>query len=93
MKPPLRIAILECDTPAPDIKDKFGGYGPIFATLLKASADALEQPELISSKKGLELSWFDVVGEQKYPRLDDIDAVLITGSSEFRIYEHACNPY
>ena len=83
MKPPLRIAILECDTPLEQTKTKYGGYGGVFKALLETAADALDQPDLISSKKGLELSTFDVVTKQEYPELDSIDAVLMTGSSEF----------
>ncbi|KAF2739005.1 class I glutamine amidotransferase-like protein [Polyplosphaeria fusca] len=80
MKPPLRIAILECDTPMDQTRAKYGGYGGVFKALLSTAADALEQPDLMSSTKGLELSAFDVVGEQQYPELDEIDAVLLTGS-------------
>jgi GMP synthase-like glutamine amidotransferase len=83
MKPPLRIAILECDTPLVETKAKYGGYGGVFKALLETAADALDQPDLISSKKGLELTTFDVVTKQEYPELDSIDAVLLTGSSEF----------
>ncbi|KAL9091179.1 MAG: hypothetical protein Q9159_001596 [Coniocarpon cinnabarinum] len=79
MKTPLRIAILECDTPLPDVKKKYGGYGPIFKTLLEKGADALQRPD-ISSKTGLETTYFDVVTKQEYPNVDDIDAVLLTGS-------------
>jgi hypothetical protein len=84
MKPPLRIAILECDTPPPDVVNQFGTYGNIFKTLLDAGGDALDQLGLLSSKKGLELSSFDVVHDTKYPNLEDVDAVLISGSSRTR---------
>ena len=84
MKPPLRIAILECDTPLPQTKAKYGGYGGVFQVLLEAGADALGDPDLISSKKGLDISKWDVVNEDLYPNLEDIDAILITGSSVFR---------
>ncbi|ORY16792.1 class I glutamine amidotransferase-like protein [Clohesyomyces aquaticus] len=80
MKPPLRIAILECDTPLDQTRAKYGGYGGVFKSLLEAAADGLGQPDVLSSKQGLELSTFDVVNEQKYPDLDKIDAVLLTGS-------------
>ncbi|KAF2265816.1 class I glutamine amidotransferase-like protein [Lojkania enalia] len=80
MKPPLNIAILECDTPLDQTRAKYRGYGGVFKALLSAAADALEQPDLISSKKGLELSNFDVVNKQEYPKLDNIDAILMTGS-------------
>lgn len=82
MKPPLRIAVLECDTPQPKTRNKYGGYGGVFKSLLEASADALGQPDVISSKKGMEISKFDVVNGETYPNLEDIDAVLLTGSRE-----------
>jgi hypothetical protein len=77
MKTPLRIAILECDTPLPDIIERYGRYGRIFSTLLETAAEGIG----LSPKKDLELSAFDVVDKQEYPNLDDIDAVLISGSS------------
>jgi len=30
---PLRIAILECDTPLPGTSSKYGGYGGVFTSL------------------------------------------------------------
>src|SRR6266705_1071189 len=75
MKTPLRIAVLECDTLA-----KYGGYGEVSKVLLEAGADALRMPDVVSSKGGLEISKWDVVNEQKYPALEDIDAILISGS-------------
>lgn len=76
---PLRIAILECDTPLDGTRAKYGGYGGVFTALLKAGADALGHPGL-SSSSGLALSIFDVVNKQEYPALEDIDAILISGS-------------
>ncbi|KAH7068926.1 class I glutamine amidotransferase-like protein [Paraphoma chrysanthemicola] len=76
MKTPLRIAILECDTPLPDIVAKYGLYGRIFSTLIETAAEGLS----LSPKKDLVLSSFDVVNKQEYPNLEDIDAVLISGS-------------
>jgi hypothetical protein len=80
MKTPLRIAILECDTPPDDLVAKYGKYGKVFTTLLEAAANDLGKPGF--SKDDLELSAYDVVTEQKYPDLNDVDAVLISGSSE-----------
>ncbi|KAJ9644671.1 hypothetical protein H2199_003634 [Coniosporium tulheliwenetii] len=80
MKPPLRIAILECDTPLTRTKSKYGGYGGVFKSLLEAGADALGQPDLVSSKKGLDITTYDVVNEERYPTLENVDAVLISGS-------------
>ncbi|PVI02521.1 class I glutamine amidotransferase-like protein [Periconia macrospinosa] len=78
MKTPLRIAILECDTPPDDLVAKYGKYGKVFTTLLEKAADDLDRPGF--SKDDLKLSAYDVVTEQKYPDLDDVDAVLISGS-------------
>jgi hypothetical protein len=79
MKTPLRIAILECDTPPAALVEKYGRYDRIFATLLEAAAADLG----LSPKQDLELSAFDVVTAQEYPDLEKVDAVLISGSSEF----------
>jgi len=76
---PLRIAILECDTPLDGTRAKYGTYGGVFTSLLKAGADALQHPGLTSSS-GLDLSTYDVVHAQLYPSLEEIDAVLLTGS-------------
>lgn len=77
--PPFRIAILECDTPLPNTRAKYVSYGGVFDSLLRSGADALQLPNL-SSTKGLILTKWDVVTKQEYPSLDDIDAILITGS-------------
>lgn len=79
-KPPLRIAILECDKPFPSTRERYGGYGGVFKELLGRGADALGYPGL-SSEEGLELSYYYVVEQKHYPRLEDIDAILLTGSS------------
>jgi len=76
---PLRIAILECDTPLDGTRAKYGSYGGVFTALIKAGADALDYPG-ISSTSGLELSAFDVVTKQEYPSLENVDGILITGS-------------
>ena len=55
----------------------------MFKVLLGAGADALQMPDVVSSKGGLEISKWDVVKEQKYPALEDIDAILISGSRKF----------
>ncbi|KAJ4351762.1 uncharacterized protein N0V89_007105 [Didymosphaeria variabile] len=78
MKPPLRIAVLEADTPPDDIVARYGKYGQLFRTLLETAADELGEPGF--SKDSLELSGYDVVTEQKYPEIDSVDAVLISGS-------------
>jgi GMP synthase-like glutamine amidotransferase len=76
MKTPLRIAILQCDTPPPHVVELYGAYDRIFTTLLEKAASGLG----LDPKKDLELSAFECVTAQEYPNLDDIDAVLISGS-------------
>lgn len=78
MKTPLRIAILQCDTPPPDVVALYGAYDRIFTTLLEKAAEGIG----LDPKKDLELSAFEVVTKQEYPDLDSVDAVLISGSSE-----------
>lgn len=77
MKTPLRIAILQCDTPPADVVAEYGKYDRIFTTLLETAAEAMG----LSPKQDLELSAFDVVTAQEYPDVENIDAVLISGSS------------
>ena len=74
---PIRVAVLECDTPLPNTKARFQGYGDIFEYLLRAGAKSLGRPaqeDLIITKHQIE------VDPGNYPDLDDIDAILITGS-------------
>lgn len=75
MKPPIRIAVLECDTPIGHTKEKYGSYGNLFKELLTngAAAYATPAPELDITK-------YDVVNTEVYPSLDSIDAILLTGS-------------
>lgn len=84
---PLRVAILECDTPVPPVLEKVGTYGDIFTALLKNAAAAVQEDakkEGKSEQIAVQTSTYDVVRDpDTYPKLDDIDAVLITGSSEF----------
>ncbi|KAM5345204.1 hypothetical protein ACJ41O_011066 [Fusarium nematophilum] len=77
--PPLRLAILEADTPQPQTRDCYGGYTGVFTALLDAAAQSFSPPrkldELVSIKG------YDVVNDlHSYPALEDVDAVLITGS-------------
>ena len=92
---PLRIAILEADTPIGTTRAKYGSYGAVFTSLLYKAAAASHVPtdrleitawDVINSEGLKEGELEDMGGEMKtqrrkgYPRLDDIDAILITGS-------------
>lgn len=77
MKTPLRIAILQCDTPPPHVVELYGAYDRIFTTLLEKAASGLG----LDPDRDLSLSAWEVVTKQEYPNIGDIDAVLISGSS------------
>ena len=92
---PIRLAILEAETPIGAAKAKYGSYGNVFMSLFHKALDASEL-----TRDSLQITGWDVVnaenapngeeqdmgGEWKwkrrkgYPDLKDIDAVLITGS-------------
>lgn len=73
---PLRLAILEADTPVPAANERYGGYLGVFKHLFtRAVAPAPLESELI-------LTGHDVVRNPAtaYPSLDDVDAILVSGS-------------
>lgn len=76
---PIRLAILECDTPIPSVLERRGTYGDIFADIL---GTALKGLPAYSAVEPLFTSW-DVVDKQEYPDLDQVDGILLTGSSKF----------
>ncbi|KAI1101825.1 class I glutamine amidotransferase-like protein [Jackrogersella minutella] len=77
--PPVRLAILEADTPVPGIRAKFGTYGGVFRYLFERACASLNPPQPLSSQ--LAISHHDVVNDlSSYPDTNTIDAVLITGS-------------
>ncbi|KAF4552117.1 Glutamine amidotransferase-like protein 3 [Elsinoe fawcettii] len=78
MSKTLRIAILECDTPVPLVEAKLGSYGNIFEILLKSGADLLKQET--GQSVDLQITKWDIVNKSEYPDLDEVDAVLLTGS-------------
>ncbi|EEH49393.1 uncharacterized protein PADG_05472 [Paracoccidioides brasiliensis Pb18] len=80
MRAPLRIAVLECDVPLPNTKAKYGGYGGVFESLLLSGAKLLDQPDKFDPATGLHISKWNVMERNEYPDLEDIDAVLLTGS-------------
>lgn len=81
---PIRVAILECDTPVAAVKESYGSYGDIFENLLQTSLGAARRlsahSESASSITTNFTTW-DVVTAREYPSPGDVDAVLLTGSS------------
>lgn len=75
----LRLAILECDAPQPQTRAKFGGYTGVFTDLLANAARTLDPPQDLS--KLVTISAHDIVHDlYSYPALEDVDALLLTGS-------------
>lgn len=83
MRPPLRIAILECDIVIDQVKARYEGYTGVFTELFRASAKALGQPERLDPETGLDISRWHVVDSDEYPNLDEVDALVLTGSSTY----------
>jgi hypothetical protein len=80
IRPRLRIAVLECDQPIGKTKERYGGYGGLFKDLLDRGATHLAE-QTGERRAELEISKFDIVNKDIYPQLDDVDAILLTGSS------------
>ncbi|KAI8148621.1 class I glutamine amidotransferase-like protein [Fennellomyces sp. T-0311] len=79
MSKKLNLALLVCDTPRPQVLEKYGDYPKMFTSLFgRASKD-----------RQIEITWqyFDVVHKQEYPDLRDLadnrtfDGIVLTGSA------------
>ena len=80
---PFRLAIFECDTPIDPIRERSGTYGDICASILAA---ALKDVPTKTAIEPVFTSW-DVVDKQEYPNLEQVDGILLTGSSKFLAWE------
>ncbi|CAD6567474.1 MAG: hypothetical protein ASARMPRED_000858 [Alectoria sarmentosa] len=91
----IRIAILEADVPIGQTRARYGSYGGVFTSLLHKAADASNLPrerleisgwDVVNSEGATEGEEEEMGGEWRwrrkkgYPRMEDVDAVLITGS-------------
>ena len=72
--------MLKADVLLPEITERFGDYGPIYKRLLLAGASHIDFPE-----RNLEIKDYDVIENPVYPKLEDVDAIVISGSSEYLI--------
>ncbi|KAK4109120.1 class I glutamine amidotransferase-like protein [Canariomyces notabilis] len=74
--PPLRLAILEADTPVPAANARYKGYFGVFKHLFERAVSPTTLDSIVT------LTGHDVVHNPSsaYPSLDSIDAILITGS-------------
>ena len=80
MRARLRLAILECDTPLPETSKRYGGYGGVFKALLNSGAQDQGCEKL---EDVLDVSIHHIESNtDDYPDLEEIDSLLLTGSSE-----------
>lgn len=92
---PIRLAILEADIPIGSTRAKYGSYGGVFTSLLHKARDASNLPRETLETSGWDVvnpentpdgQEEDMGGDwnwkrrKGYPRMEDVDAVLITGS-------------
>ena len=94
---PFRIAILEADSPIGHTLAKYGSYRGVFTSLLHKAADASHIPresieitgwDVVNGDAGEEYEEEEGEGadwkrRKGYPRMGDVDGVLITGSRMF----------
>ena len=81
---PIRIAVLNCDKPFQCAAAKYGTYAGVFKQLFAAAAESLkEEIPGIEQPGRLEITSWEVYKRDQYPNLDDIDAIVMTGSREF----------
>ncbi|KAB8260329.1 Aldehyde/histidinol dehydrogenase [Aspergillus pseudonomiae] len=71
----IRVAILETDTPIDPVLDRYGTYGAIFNRWLNKGLQGLG----VTDTEIQTTNW-DVVNQSVYPKLEDFDALLMTGS-------------
>ncbi|CCU81451.1 unnamed protein product [Blumeria hordei] len=71
----IRIAFLECGLLAPAALAKYGRYGNLAQEFLSTAAK--DSPDALAT---FSLFPFDVHGAREYPDIEEIDAVIISGS-------------
>lgn len=74
-----RVAVLECDKTIEPVRANRGQYVDIFRSLLTRALES-EGHDI-----HLEVSQWDVVASQSYPRPEDFDGLLLSGSSMFSV--------
>jgi len=75
---PIRVAILECDTPIAPILSTYGRYGDIISRMMLAAGATMDPPILSTD---VQFTKWDVVDAQEYPNLEDVDHIIISGGS------------
>lgn len=72
------LAVLETDTPFPAVQAVRGSYGDIFQDLFSRALEAAGLKDDVV----IQVSKWDVVSERNYPQMQDVDGILLTGSSK-----------
>ena len=76
-----RLAILECDTPVEAVLEKLGTYGTIYDAFVRRGLEAYVQ-DGGRSDIDLEVTTSNMVDMSALPPLDQVDGLMLTGSSE-----------
>ncbi|PIG85353.1 GMP synthase [Aspergillus arachidicola] len=71
----IRVAILETDTPIDPVLNRYGTYGAIFNRWLNTGLHGLGFTDT-----EIQTTNWDVVNKSEYPKPEDFDALLLTGS-------------
>lgn len=77
----LRLALLICDTPIPNVLEHEGNYNEVYHSYLRRSLDVYQKDSV--QKIDFQLDGFDVRFKEEYPNLDEYDGIVITGSGQF----------
>jgi len=75
----LRLALLICDTPIPNVLEREGNYHQVYGSYLRRSLDVFQEES--GEKINFQLDGYDVRFKEEYPNLDDYDGIVITGSA------------
>lgn len=75
---PIRIAIIDCDPLIESIRKSYGDYGGVIRAFLHAGAEHIGLPF-----DELHLTVWSVKERQEYPALEEVDCILISGSSMY----------
>lgn len=85
---PIRLAIIEADTPQPQTNEKYGGYRGLYTEMLRKATEAFDPPQPLEDV--LKITGHHVVEDKDpYPNLDNIDAILISGSKHTAYHDDA----
>lgn len=78
MSTKLRLALLICDRPIPNVIEREGDYHDVYGNYLRRSLDVYQKES--GNRIDFQLDGYDVRFKDEYPNLDDYDGIVITGS-------------